>query len=263
MKIRHLFIWLVALTSLTVAFTACSSDDEHDVIETYVPDDIVGTWDFEDFTITIDQQTCGIVEYDKGGSFPVSTRSEAIVIPKVFTYTYNITKRQLVATCTDGKMFTLSDMQIDRDGKLVITCDVSGPLKTQRGTKHVYTAISQGQLMGRWYHEGNEHFYFTATGVVLNGNDQTTGTWRTDGYSVWITVNGKETEYIRNITMQGNVMKAHVYDGDKYYQPLTLKQTDTGGNADGGGGDSKESIDNGSSTDSAKPNTDGGSYWGE
>jgi len=263
MKMKKLFIWLVALATLTVAFTACSSDDEPDVIETYVPDDIVGTWDFADFTITIDQQTYGIVEYDKGGSFTVSTRSATIVIPKVFTYTYNLTKRQLIATCTDGKMFTLYDMQIDSDGKLVATYGESGAQKTQSGTKHVYTAISQGQLMGKWYLEGNEYLYFTATGVVLNGNDQTTGTWRTDGYSVWIAVNGKETEYMRNITMQGNVMKAHVYDGDKYYQPLTLKQNDTGENADGGGGDSKESIDNGSSTDSTKPNTDGGSYWGD
>lgn len=260
---KHLFIWLVALTTLTVGFTSCSSDDEPDVIETYVPGELAGTWDFQDFTITIDQRTYGIVEYDKGGSFTVSTRSASIVIPKVFTYTYNLTKRQLIGTCTDGKMFTLSDIQIGSDGKLTVTYGESGAEKTQTGTKHVYTAISQGQFMGKWYLEGNEYFNFTATGIVLNGNGQNTGTWRTDGYSVWMTIDGKETEYIRNITLQGNVMKAQVYDGSKYYQLLTLKQTDTGGNSDGGGGDSKENIDNGGSTDSKKPDTDGGSYWGE
>lgn len=263
MKIRHLFIWLVALSAMTFAFTSCSSDSELDVIETQVPSELAGTWDFQDFTITIDQQTYGIVEYDKDGSFKVSTRSASVVIPKVFTYTYNLTKRRLIGTCTDGKMFTLSDIHIDSDGKLVVTYGESGEEKTQSGTKHVYTAISQGQFMGRWYLEGNEYFYFTATGVVLNGNDQTSGTWRTDGYSVWITIDGKETEYIRNIIMQGNVMKAHVYDGSKYYQLLTFKQNDNGGNADGGGGDSSETIDDGGKTDKTKPNTDGGSYWGE
>lgn len=53
------------------------------------------------------------------------------------------------------------------------------------------------------------------------------------------------------------------YDGSKYFQLLTFKQNDNGGNADGGGGDSSETIDDGGKTDTTKPNTDGGSYWGE
>lgn len=268
MKKKNLFTWLLALATLMTAPTACSSgsSNEPDRIETQVSSDLAGTWDFPDFTLTLDQKERGVVEYDKDGSFKVSstTRSSGTTTRyEVFTYSYNVTRGVLTCTCTDGKSFTISGVHLD-NGKLVVTYGEGDSEKTATGTKHVYTALEQGKFMGKWYLEGNEYLYFTATGVVLYGNEQNSGTWRTDGYSVWTTVNGKETEMIRNVTMQGDVMKALVMcDGKTYWQPLSLYKNDKGGNSGEGGGDSKETIDDGNSSGSNKPNDDDGKYWGE
>lgn len=265
MKLRHLFTWFAAIFALALAITACSgSDDAPDTVENHVPGELAGTWDFADFTLTIDQQERGFVEYTRGGSFTVNgTRASASTLYEVFTYAYNSTRRLLVCTCASGKSFTLSNVGLDGDGKLTVTYGASGAEKTRSGTRHVYTALERGRFMGKWYLEGNEYFNFTATGVVLHGDGLNAGTWRTDGYSVWITIGDAETEYLRNVNMQGNVMKALVCDGKGYWLPVTLKQTDTGGNTDGGGGESKETIDEGSTDDNNKPDSKDDTYWGE
>lgn len=254
MKLKTLFAWFLALLVVGLTQTACSSDNSDPVSAPSLPTDMVGTWDFDDFTLTLDAKGNGIIEYNGETDDPYD----------VFTYTYSATKGSIDALCLDHQSIIFDNVRIDADGRLVLTLQNGNASQTVSGTKHTFIAVSPNQMWGTWTLQktGEDYFRFTKTDVTITHDGTANGTWRTSGSSVWITLDGVKYEYIRNITVTDNVMKAHVYS-EGYWYPITLLHTDNGGNTESGGGASQETVDNGSSTGDATPGTSDGSYWGE
>ncbi len=261
MKLKTLFSWFIALLAVSFMLTACSSDEEDEKTEGAIPAQFVGTWGFDDFTLTLAADGNGVMEYIDYDPTDASARPY-----EVFNYSYSVTTGILYAQCVDNTAITFDNIHVDSEGHLVITYDMGGQQKTATGTKHTFISISANQMWGKWtLKETNaEYFRFTKSDVTISADGTTTGTWRVGGSSVWITLDGQTYEFIRNITVTGNEMKAHVYSNDGHWYPRTLVHTDNGGNTEAdGGGEDTEKVDNGTSNGGSKPDTSDGSYWGE
>lgn len=273
MKLKKILTWPLLLLALTLSFAACSSDSEETVTTdgTSVPDDMAGVWDFADFTLTLDKTTYGIIEYTSSGANSIlsvkSSDGETATDESydVFTYTYSAVSHTLTGLCLDHMSIIFEDVHLTSDGRLVLTYEMNGEQKTASGTKHTFLAVSKNQLLGTWNTAGTnaEYFNFADASASVMGYANRVDGWHVLGSSVWISIDGKNIEFIRHITITGNVMKAHVYT-EGYWVPVTLLHTDNGGNDDTTGGSDKETIDNGSSSDGTSPDADhDGSYWGD
>lgn len=260
MKLKTLFSYFVALLAVSFTLTACSSDDEEEKTESAFPAQFVGTWNFDDFDLTFYADGNGVMEYTEYDPTDTSTQPY-----EVFDCTYSATTGILKARCVDNTTILFDNIHVDSEGHLVITYEMGGRQMTGTGTKHTFISISANQMWGEWaLKETNaEYFRFTKSDVTISANGTATGTWRVGGSSVWITLDGQSYEFIRNITISGNKMKAHVLS-DGHWYPRTLIHTDNGGNTETDGeGEDTEKVDNGSSSGGSKPDTSDGSYWGE
>ncbi len=260
MKLRNLLTWFIALFAVALTQTACSSDEDETASTPLLPTEFVGTWDFDDFTLTFDSEGNGVLEYAE-----VDESDPSAVPYEVFNYDYSVTTGIIKALCLDNMTITFDDPHLDADGRLVITYGMGGTEKTASGTKHTFISISYNQMLGTWNLKDTnaEFFHFTKSNATVTSPYIVTGTWRTSGSSIWITIDGQAYEYIRNITIEGVEMKAHVYE-DGHWYPRSFVHTDNGGNTESdGGGEGTEKVDNGNSTGDSKPGTSDGSYWGE
>lgn len=200
------------------------------------PEQMVGKWVFSDCTITIDKSKNGIIEYADGSNMPRTTSATDNF--KSFTYTYSPSRNTLYITPRYGDKFTFKSITLSADGTtMTVTHNMNGSEKTETATKQTFAAITAEQIVGKWYSEskGSEYFNFSADGkVVLYGVEKYTGTWRTDGKSIYVTVPGiadTETEVVRYITISGDVMKAQVYTWTGTWQPYEVTRMDDGSNS--------------------------------
>ena len=200
------------------------------------PEQMVGKWVFSDCTITIDKRENGIIEYTDGSNLARST--SAVYNFVSMTYTYSPSRNALYITPRYGDKFTFKSITFSADGNtMTLTHNIGGTEKTETATKQTFAAITAEQIVGKWYSEskGGEYFNFSADGnVVLYGQESYSGTWRTDGKSIYVTIPGiadTETELVRYITISGDVMKAQVYTWTGTWQPYEVTRMDDGSNA--------------------------------
>ncbi len=182
-----------------------------------IPDEYVGSWDFADFRLTLEKKSNGILELSDGGNLARSTEANSNV---VFTYTYNESKHTLTCKSIDYlHTYTIANVHLDSDGKLSITHNILGTARTESGAKHTYAAVSKSDLLGSWMVRGEELLYFDNDKAQVY--EQEEGAWRVEGSSAFITIEGKEIEFVKNIEVNGNTMKAHVYAWN-VWKPFTL-----------------------------------------
>lgn len=202
---------------------------------TNAPEQMVGQWAFTDFVLSIDKQKTGLIEYTNGSNLIRSYAKAVNDDFKTFEYTYSPSQNTLYCTPSYDRQFTFSNITFSSDGtKMTATYKHNSVERTETATKNTFTALTQEQLVGKWYSESkdDEYFSFSADGTVrLYGEDHYTGTWRTDGYSIYVTLEGKpETEVARYITISGDVMKLQVYTWAGGWRPYELTRLDDGGN---------------------------------
>lgn len=184
-----------------------------------VPDEFVGSWDFDDFRLTIDKKSNGVVVFSNGSNVIRSTESSSIV----FTYSYSEAKNVLTCKSNTAYTYTVSDLHIGSDGKLTITHNFQGTTKTENGAKHTYAAITKEQVLGTWSYNGVEIISLTNDKAKIYEEEE--GTWRVDGSTVYVTIDGKEIAFLKNVEVNGNTINAHVYSYSSYWKPYTLTRS--------------------------------------
>lgn len=190
-----------------------------------VPDEFVGSWDFDDFRLTIDKKAYGVLVYSNGSNLARSTDDDLYDEAQnvVFTYSYNEAKNVLKCETTLHYKYTISNLQIGSDGKLTITHNFQGTTKVVSGTKHTYAAVTKDQLLGAWSFSGVEFLSLTNDKAKIYEEEE--GTWRVDGSTVYVTIDGKEIAFLKNVEVNGNTMNAHVYSYSSYWKPYTLTRS--------------------------------------
>lgn len=212
-------------------------EEEKPADRTYTaPEKMVGKWAFSDFTITIDKQMRGIIEYSNGSNVLPGYKRATSDDYKSFTFMYSPSRNTLYATPTYGDDFTFKDIAFSEDGNtMTVTHNINGKQTTETVTKVTFSPITAAQVVGKWYSETKNDVYFNfsadGTAVLYDDAENFSGTWRTDGYSIFVTLNGKsEAEVVRYITISGNEMKAQVSTWGGGYQPFVLERDDDGSN---------------------------------
>lgn len=149
MKLKHFFTLVVALFTLTMVFSACSSDDEDDKLLTSVPDEMVGTWEYSVFTLELKNDGTGgltYYDYDDGRTAVFFKVSRTTTEYKLFNYTFGSQSKNLnITSVSEKETITFKNLHIENN-KLVLTyTDENGVEKTEAGTQVTDDGSNFGQ----------------------------------------------------------------------------------------------------------------------
>ncbi len=202
------------------------------------PEKMVGKWVFSDYVITVDSRKNGIIEYSDGSNMLLSADENYSVGENytTFEFMYSPSRNVLYGTTKKYNEFTFKNISFSDDGlKMTVTHNIGGTEKTETATKQTFSAYTKDQFVGKWMSKlsvDKEYFNFSEDGTaVLYGEETYTGTWRTDGYSIFVTLKGKdEVEFARYINIYGNIMTAQVTTWFGTWMPYVVERADDGGN---------------------------------
>ena len=212
LKNFHLENGNLSITHTLMGAEKTETGVKHDEGVDYIPDAFVGTWDFDGFQLNLEKNTYGLVTYTNSDNY--------------FGFTYGYREDTNILYCNTFSIlhYTIKDIHLDADGNLVITHNFNDNDVTVTGTKHTFATVTKEQLMGKWISSDNDEVLNFKENEAVIYEDES-GTWRIDGCNVYVTINGKEKDYVRNIEVSGNTLKANIYLMG-YWRPYTLTRVD-------------------------------------